>query len=70
MAARAHGIGGTIATLHAVVDERVHKLLNIPETAEIVYCMPLGYPRGEFGSVTRKPLAEVCGLDRWDNPYK
>jgi len=56
--------------LHAVVDERVKKLLNIPETAEIVYCMPLGYPRGEFGSVNRKPLEEVCGMDRWDNPYK
>ena len=42
----------------------------IPGTAEIVYCMPLGYPRGVFGSVTRKPLEEVCGMDRWDNPYK
>ncbi len=70
LAARAHGVGGTIATLHAVVDERVHKLLNIPDTAEIVYCMPLGYPRGEFGSVTRKPLEEVCGIDRCDNPYR
>ena len=70
LAARAHGIGGTIATLHAVVDDRVKKLLNIPDTAEIVYCMPLGYPRGEFGSVTRKPLEEVCGIDRWDVPYK
>ena len=70
LAARAHGIGGTIATLHAVVDDRVKELLHIPGTAEIVYCMPLGYPRGEFGSVTRKPLEEVCGLDRWDVPYK
>ena len=38
LAARAHGIGGTITTLHEVVDQRVKKLLNIPETAEIVYC--------------------------------
>ncbi|MEC8909459.1 MAG: nitroreductase family protein, partial [Chloroflexota bacterium] len=70
LAARAHGIGGTITTLHEVVDQRVKKLLNIPETAEIVYCLPLGYPRGEFGSVTRKPLEEVCGIDSWDVPYK
>ena len=70
LAARSYGIGGTIATLHAVVDERVQKLLNIPDTAEIVYCIPLGYPRGVFGSVTRKALEEVCGMDRWDNPYK
>jgi nitroreductase len=67
LAARAFGIGGTITTLHPVVEERVHKLFSIPETAQVVYCMPLGYPRGEFGAVTRKPLSEVCSYDRWDN---
>ena len=68
LAARALGVGGTIATLHAQVAERVHKLLGIPDTAQIVYCMPLGYPRGSFGSVQRKPLAEVCSYERWGNP--
>jgi nitroreductase len=68
LAARAFGIGGTITTLHPVVEERVHKLLSIPCTAQVVYCMPLGYPRGEFGTVTRKPLSEVCSYDRWESP--
>ncbi len=65
LAARAFGIGGTIATLHPVVEERVHELFNIPETAQVVYCMPFGYPRGVFGPVTRLPLSEVCSYDRW-----
>ena len=65
LAARAFGIGGTITTLHADVDERVHELLRIPETAQVVYCLPLGYPRGTFGSVQRKPLSDVCSYDRW-----
>ena len=65
LAARAFGIGGTIATLHAVVEERVHALFGIPDTAQIVYCMPFGYPRGSFGPVTRLPLSEVCNYDRW-----
>ena len=65
LAARAFGIGGTIATLHAVVEERVHALFSIPDTAQIVYCMPFGYPRGSFGPVTRLPLNEVCNYDRW-----
>lgn len=65
LAARAFGIGGTIATLHAVVEQRVHALFNIPDTAQIVYCMPFGYPRGSFGPVTRLPLNEVCNYDRW-----
>ena len=68
LAARALGVGGTITTLHPVVEERVHALFGIPDTAQVVYCMPLGYPRGTFGTVTRRPLSEVCALDRWDNP--
>ena len=69
LAARAFGVGGTIATLHAVVEERVHELFGIPEEAQVVYCLPLGYPRGEFGPVQRKPLTEVCGVDGWSNGY-
>ena len=68
LAARAFGIGGTIATLHAVVEERVHELFGIPDTAQVVYCMPFGYPRGNFGPVTRLPLNEVCSYDRWGAP--
>lgn len=68
LAARAFGIGGTIATLHPVVEERVHEMFEIPETAQVVYCMPFGYPRGNFGPVTRLPLNEVCSYDRWGAP--
>ena len=67
LAARALGIGGTITTLHDQVEERVHRLVAIPETAQVVYCVPLGYPKGNFGSVQRAPLAEVCSYERWGN---
>ncbi len=65
LAARALGIGGTITTLHPVVRERVHELLGIPDTVQIVYCIPLGYPQGNFGPNRRKPLRQVCSYDRW-----
>jgi nitroreductase len=68
LAARALGIGGTITTLHAQVEERVHRLCNIPATAQIVYCIPLGYPEGHFGPNVRKPLPEVCSFNRWGAP--
>ena len=68
LAARALGIGGTITTLHAQVNERVAQLFGIPDTAQIVYCVPLGYPRGAFGPTTRRPLSEVSSLDRWGSP--
>ena len=65
LAARSLGIGGTITTLHAQVDERVRQLLGIPDFAQVVYCLPLGYPRGNFGPTSRRPLAEVSSYERW-----
>ncbi len=67
LAARSLGIGGTITTLHPEVEERVHRLFGIPDTAQVVYCVPLGYPRGSFGPTIRKPLVEVCSYDSWGN---
>ena len=65
LSARALGVGGTITTLHPSVDARVKELFAIPEGAQIVYAVPLGYPRGSFGPVTRKALSEVTSMDRW-----
>jgi nitroreductase len=68
LAARTLGIGGTITTLHGVTDERVKAMFEIPSTAQIVYCLPLGYPQGNFGEVSRKPLDEVISAERWGTP--
>ncbi|MYJ02047.1 MAG: hypothetical protein F4102_07265 [Chloroflexi bacterium] len=65
LAARGLGIGGTITTLHPVVDDRVKALMEIPDEAQIVYCVPLGYPRGRFGPLNRKPLREIVSEDKW-----
>lgn len=65
LAARALGIGGTITTLHPQVESRIRQLFGIPETAQLVYCIPLGYPQGRFGPNRRKPLTEVCSYNRW-----
>ena len=70
LAARALGIGGTITTLHAQVDEQVRALLAIPAGVQVVYCIPLGHPRGRFGPAVRRPLAEVASLDRWGQPLE
>ena len=58
-------LGGTITTLHATVEDRVHELFDIPDRAQVVYAIPLGYPRGNFGPVSRRPLHEVSSRDRW-----
>lgn len=65
LAARSLGIGSTITTLHPTVEDRVHALFDIPDTAQVVYCLPLGYPRGNFGPVSRKPLEQVSSRNKW-----
>ena len=49
LAARALGVGGTITTLHSLVEERVHKLFGIPPTARWSTASPWG--TREDGSV-------------------
>lgn len=68
LAARALGIGSVPTTLHPTVIERVFDLLGIPESAEFHLCIPLGYPRGNFGPTTRRPTAETTYFNRWDAP--
>ena len=65
LAARALGIGSVPTTLHPTVLERVYALLGIPQEMEFHLCIPLGYPRGNFGPTQRKPAAEVTFLNRW-----
>jgi nitroreductase len=68
LAARALGIGSVPTTLHPTVMERVNALLGIPAEAEFHLCIPLGYPRGNFGPTQRRPTAETTFLNRWDAP--
>jgi nitroreductase len=68
LAARALGIGSVPTTLHAQVLERVYQLLDIPADMEFHLCIPLGYPRGQFGPTQRRPTAETTFLNRWGTP--
>ena len=65
LAARALGIGSLPTTLHAQVLERVYNLLGVPAEMDFHLCIPLGYPRGNFGPTQRRPTAETTYLNRW-----
>ncbi len=68
LAARALGIGSVPTTLHPSVMDRFRAMFGIPEDAGFHFCIPLGYPRGQFGPNTRRPTSETTFLDRWDGP--
>lgn len=68
LAARAIGIGSVLTTLHADVMQRVYEMFNVPPEAEFHCCIPLGYPRGNFGPTKRLPTAETTNWNTWGAP--
>jgi nitroreductase len=68
LSARALGIGSVPTTLHPTVMDRFRALFAIPDDVAFYFCVPLGYPRGNFGPTSRRPTAETTYLDRWGGP--
>ncbi len=67
LAARALGLGAAPTTLALVDPGAVAAALRLPETMAAYCLIPVGYPLGRFGPVTRKPLDEVLRFDRWSD---
>ena len=65
LAARALGLGAAPTTLGLTDPKAVAEVLNLPETMAAFCLIPVGYPTGKFGSVTRKPVDEIMRFDQW-----
>ncbi len=65
VAARALGLGAAFTTLHGVAEPAFREILAIPDDRTIGVTVPLGWPAGPVGPVTRKPLEDVVHHDRW-----
>lgn len=68
LAARALGIGTVPTTLHPSVMPRFRAMFGIPDDVGFHFCVPLGYPQGNFGPNVRKPTSETTFLNRWNGP--
>jgi nitroreductase len=65
LAARALGLGTTLTTLHRLHEQDVKELLGIPESVETMALIPIGIPRGKFGTPSRMPAEKVVFWDSW-----
>ena len=43
-------------------------MFDVPAGMQFHFCIPLGYPQGNFGPTTRKPTAETTYLNGWGEP--
>ena len=65
LACRAVGLGAALTTMHQVFEEELHARFSIPEDYGVVVTIPIGYPLGKFGPVSRKPAREVTYYNGW-----
>jgi nitroreductase len=69
LACRALGLGTVITTNHIRCEDEVKSLLGIPEDVSTWALMPIGWPIGKFGPLTRRPLNEVAYADSWGTAW-
>jgi nitroreductase len=65
LACRALGLGTLITTNHILYEDDVRKILGLPDDVFTFALMPIGYPLGKFGPLSRRPVAEVTFAERW-----
>ena len=65
LAARALGLGAAITTLGLSDRPAAKTVLGLPDLVEPFAIIPVGWPMGNFGPVTRHPLEQIVHYDRW-----
>jgi nitroreductase len=69
LACRALGLGTLITTNHILYEGEVRAILGLPDDVFTFALMPLGYPRGQYGPLARRPVSEVSFAERWGTPW-
>jgi nitroreductase len=69
LACRGLGLGTVLTTNHLRCEAEVKALLRIPDDVDTYALMPIGWPMGKFGPLTRRPLPEVAFADEWGTPW-
>jgi nitroreductase len=65
LAARAQGLGASVALWHRSKEDELRPLVGIPDDWLVACTVTAGWPVGRHGPLRRKPVAEVACVDRW-----
>jgi nitroreductase len=69
LACRGLGLGTLITTNHLLYEDDVRSVLGIPPDTFTFALMPIGFPRGKYGPLARKPVSDVAYADGWGNRW-
>jgi nitroreductase len=65
LAARAEGLGAALTTLPLWNRVAARRIVEAPWNVEPVVLIPVGWPRGQYGPTTRRPVEESVHVDRY-----
>jgi nitroreductase len=65
LAARALGLGSVLTTQHFFVPGEFEAVIGLPSTVTLAAVLPVGYPKGRFGPVSRPDPRSVVSWDRY-----
>jgi nitroreductase len=65
LAARALGLGAVLTTPQFFVPGAFEAVLGTPRSVTLHAAIPVGYPRGKFGPITRPPAKTIVHWDRY-----
>ncbi|MFD4989532.1 nitroreductase family protein [Streptomyces sp. NPDC058372] len=65
LAARGLGLAANITIWHLMLEQEWKEALAIPKEVKTFAVIPVGWPRGRFGPVRRRPVESVIRRDGW-----
>jgi nitroreductase len=68
LAARQHGLGGVMTTMHGRVEPEVKQLLHVPDQFAVAAVLALGKPVHQPHRLRRNAVEEFTTVDRVDGP--
>ncbi len=69
LAIRALGLGSTLTTRHLAYEAETERILGLPPNVHSYAILPIGYPMGNFGPVSRRSMTDVVFGDRYGEPW-
>jgi len=65
LAARGCGLAASLTTWHVLFEQELKDMLGIPKQVSTFAAVPIGYPRGRFGPVSRAPVTQILRWNHW-----
>jgi len=65
LAARALGLGAVLTTPQLFHPGQYERILALPSDVTLACCIPVGYPKGRFGPVSRADVRSMISWDRY-----